>query len=236
VGGPELARLRQPLVHGVHDHHRSRPDQLQRQHRTEADAAGADHDDPFARSRVHHVQDGAGAGHDGAPGDRCDLRWDVVIDLHERALGNYAAFGEAGDAHEVVHLLAACLQTGCAIEQAAGRRGYPSQGTERRPAGAAVPAVPAARPPQGDHPVAGSEAVDPRPDGLDDPRALVAEDDRQLRLQVTGHVMQVAVAHARGEHADQDLARTRVSQVYVLDPERGARLPQHCGPHRSSDI
>ena len=67
--------------------------------------------------------------------------------------------------------------------------------------------------------VPGLDPRDPRPDRLDDARPFVPEDDRQLRLQVAGHVVEVAVAHPGGEDPEGHLADGRLVQIHVLDGE-----------------
>src|SRR5580693_7179002 len=71
---------------------------------------------------------------------------------------------------------------------------------------------------------------------LDDPGALVAEHHRQARLEVAVRDVDVGVAQARVEEADQDLAVPRPVQVELLDLDALTRLVDHgcLGLHRLS--
>src|SRR5262249_21980962 len=90
----------------------------------------------------------------------------------------------------------------------------------------APPAVAADRQERADHVIAGLEAVDARPDFLDDPRALVAADDRGARHDVAMPQVLVGVTQTRGHVADQSLAGLGWIQVkldYVEVPTCSAQ-------------
>ena len=76
--------------------------------------------------------------------------------------------------------------------------------------------------------VAHGQPGDTGSDGLDDPGALVAENDRQSDQAAAAE--QVGVAQARPGDLDQDLAGAGVIQLYLLDGVRRVRGPEHrCG-------
>ena len=115
--------------------------------------------------------------------------------------------------------LIALMQAGRAVHQPVGRREHPAEAAEHRVAGHARLALAAAGPPEQRHPVADRHAVTgPRTDRFDDAGALMADDERELRLQVARHVVQVAVADAGGLDADQDLPGSRLVELDVLQP------------------
>jgi hypothetical protein len=62
-------------------------------------------------------------------------------------------------------------------------------------------------------------------DALDDPAALVAEDDREDDRQPSEPGVVVGVADADGLDPDQDLVVARVVEVELLDRQLRARLP-----------
>ena len=74
--------------------------------------------------------------------------------------------------------------------------------------------------------------VDPRPDGLDDARALVAHDDRARPLPLAVADVEVAVADAGRRHPHEDLARVRVVKA-AASRSSGAALPARSPPPRS---
>jgi hypothetical protein len=79
--------------------------------------------------------------------------------------------------------------------------------------------------------IAGRDVRDVGADRLDDPGALVAEDDRPVPLaELAVCVAQVGVADARSRDADEDFAALRRVELDVLDRHRPARVPEHCRP------
>ena len=80
--------------------------------------------------------------------------------------------------------------------------------------------------------VADGERADVRPDLLDDPRSLVAEDRRRVSGGVgAGGGVEIGVADAAGGEADQDLPRLRLGELDLLDDERLAELLEHRRAH-----
>jgi len=70
--------------------------------------------------------------------------------------------------------------------------------------------------------VTGADEPDARADGLDDARALVAEDDRQGIGERPLDHLEVGVAEPARVDADQDVRRLERSQLDRLDHERSA--------------
>ena len=75
-------------------------------------------------------------------------------------------------------------------------------------------------------------------DGVDDPRALVAEHHRQVVRPHAVHDVEIGAADARGGDAHAHLARLRLAQLDLLDAQRSAatptarRLSSACAQHR----
>ena len=82
----------------------------------------------------------------------------------------------------------------------------------------------------------GTTRVTPSPTSSTIARSLVAEDERELHRDVSGHDMQIGVAEAGVGEADQHLTVARAVEVQFLDLDASADLVQHrrLGLHRSS--
>ena len=216
VDRDDRVRAREP---GAHD-------------RGQPDPAGAEDEQRPAGALPDDIEHGADSGDDGAAGDGGDLRRHPGGDRDDRLLGDHDLLGEARDAHEVVHLGAVEPQPRRAVVgQAAGRGLYAAQLTHDRLPGEAVRATAAARPPQQRNGLACADALDAGADLRDHPRALVPQHDGKRAAQVSGHVVQVAVAHAGGLHADADLAGSRALERHVLKAQRRPDLVQDRGLH-----
>jgi hypothetical protein len=110
----------------------------------------------------------------------------------------------------------------------------PAEAAEDRVARHARLALAAARPPEQSHSVADRDAVTgARTDGLDDASTLMAHHKGELRLQVTRHVVQVAVADTGGVDADQNLLCLRLVELDILKLQRRTDLAQNRRPHRA---
>ncbi len=60
----------------------------------------------------------------------------------------------------------------------------------------------------------------------------MAGDERQLRVgQLAVDDVQVGAADPACEHPEQDLARPRLGDLQILEPQRLARRVQHHRPH-----
>jgi hypothetical protein len=98
-------------------------------------------------------------------------------------------------------------------------------------AGEAIFALPAKHHRARDHVISGLDVVDGAANLFDDSRALVSEHGRRrLRPQpVDG--MQVAMADAAGDDADQDFMVLGLVNFYFFDGERLMRGVENCGFH-----
>src|SRR5580693_649091 len=107
---------------------------------------------------------------------------------------------------------------------------------DRLAPGGAVAAGAAVRDERADDVVAGLYPCHARSHLLDDPGALVAKHHRQARLEVPVRDVDVGVAQARVQVADQDLTVLRPVQVELLDLDALARLVDDgcLGLHRLS--
>ena len=76
----------------------------------------------------------------------------------------------------------------------------------------------------------GGRRLDAGPDGLDDPRALVAEDHRRRPRPLAADHVQVAAAHADGGHAHEHLALARLGHLDLAQLERDAGRAEERGP------
>src|SRR5260370_20322643 len=107
---------------------------------------------------------------------------------------------------------------------------------DRLAPGGAVTADAAVRNEGADDVVTGLHPCHARPHLLDDPGALVAKDHRQACLEVPVRDVDVGVAQARVQVADQNLAVLRPVQVELLDLDALTRLVDDgcLGLHRLS--
>src|SRR6185437_9537525 len=78
-----------------------------------------------------------------------------------------------------------------------------------------------------DHPVPGGQARDAGTGFFDDPRALVAADDRYRGGQVTRDEVLVGMADAAAADGDENLSRLRRIQFDLLDRPVLVPVPQH---------
>ena len=78
------------------------------------------------------------------------------------------------------------------------------------------------------------DGADPRADRFHDPGTLVAEHRGERSEQMAGDDVQVTVANAGGDHADQDLPRLRFLHIEFTDLEPFACFEQYgsLGFHR----
>ena len=83
-----------------------------------------------------------------------------------------------------------------------------------------------------DDPVADPQALDVRPDLLDDSRRRVAQDRRRRRGHVPARAERVGDADVDGGDAHDDLVRLGRAQLDVLDHERPSDALQDCSAHR----
>ena len=75
----------------------------------------------------------------------------------------------------------------------------------------------------------GATERDALADALDDARALVAEHGRRIARGISaGGGVEVGVADAAGDQADEHLAGAWLGEIDLLDGERGAELLEDC--------
>jgi hypothetical protein len=74
--------------------------------------------------------------------------------------------------------------------------------------------------------IPGLDIRDARPHRLDHPRALVAKDCRQRRLEIALDHVQIAVADPSRRHVDQDLASPWFRHVHEFDRHALLRFEQ----------
>jgi hypothetical protein len=75
--------------------------------------------------------------------------------------------------------------------------------------------------------VAGLYVSHAGPDRGDDPGPFVAQNGWKRRTQIALHDVEVAVADATRRHVHQDLARSRVRDVHLLDRKLPLPFEQH---------
>ncbi len=159
----------------------------------------------------------------------------VVVDLDRRVLVDHAVLAEgAEDAHGAVLAAGPGEREMLAGQVALQDRRAPV--ADRLAPGGAVAADAAVRDERADDMVTGLHPGHARPNLLDDPGALVAEHHRQACLEVPVRDVDVGMAQARVQVADQDLAVLRAVQVELLDLDALARLVDDgcLGLHRLS--
>ena len=101
---------------------------------------------------------------------------------------------------------------------------------EVRAVAAAVDALAALRREQRHDVVARRDRRDVRADALDDACALVPEHGRRVAGRVgAGRRVEVGVADAARDEADEHLTRARLGELDLLHDERPAELLEHCG-------
>ena len=82
-----------------------------------------------------------------------------------------------------------------------------------------------------DHVIAGLDRGDRVADRLDDTGRLVPENRGNLRRQRAVDTMQIAMADAARDGADEDLVPARIIDLDIFDRERLIDRAKHCGFH-----
>ena len=192
-----------------------------------ADAAAADDGNAAATGRTAGVDRRTDAGHHAAPEQADRSRAGLGVDLGALAGGDEGLLGEGADAEGRAQLGAGHLPVG-ERHPLGGVVG--GEAVLRLPALAGA-ALPAHRAPVEDHEVTGRDVGDALPDGLDDPRRLVTEQERELVVDAALAVVQVGVADPAGLHLHDRLARPGIRDVDGDDLDGGALAHGHDGLH-----
>jgi hypothetical protein len=148
-------------------------------------------------------------------------------DLHQGVLVHEHLLGVAGDVGELVDRRAVHPQLG-RLGLGVARRAV---GTEVRLPGQALVALAAVDGEAGDHVVARLDVGHVRADRLDDTRGLVAEDGGRGEGVVAVDEVQVAVADAGADGADEHLVGERLVDLHLFDRERLLRAVEDGGFH-----
>ena len=129
-------------------------------------------------------------------------------------------------------LLAVSLEPGRAVGQVALALLLADRHAQVGPLIAAVHAFSALGREQGDHVIADLERADSLADRLDHAGSLVPEHGRRVARGIdAGGGVEVGVADAAGDEADQRLARLRIAKADLLHDEGLAELLEYRGTH-----
>ena len=239
VGRPVVARHPEPLLGEVDRDDPARVREPAPDDRAEADEPAAEHDAGRAGLDLGRVERRSDSGREPARERRTALERRLGRDLRQRDLREHRVLGERGRAHEVAQRLAAPGEARRAVREVAEPLLVADRDAAVGARIAAVLALAALRRKESDDVVARPQRRDVLADGLDDARALVTEDARHVaaRIGARGRV-QVRVADAAGDEADERLSRLRLGEVHVLDDERLPELLEHCGadPHAAPSV
>ena len=172
------------------------------------------------------------AGREAAGEEAGVLERRLGVDLRQGDLRHHRVLGEGRAAHEVADPVAVARDPGGAVGKEALVLLLADRHAEVGPGVEAVDALAALGREEGDDVVAGGEGGDVGADPLDDAGALVAEHGRRVARGVgAGGGVEVGVADAAGDEADEHLAGPRLGQLDLLDRERLPELLQHRGAH-----
>ena len=193
----------------------------------EPDRAAADHAHAGALPHGGGVQHGADAGCDRAPDQAGLLRGQLRRQRHEGRTVHDRAGAERPGWESAGHLSAVGEP-----HPRTGARRSPAEMT--RPAGAPG-ALAARRAPADDDVIARPDPFDALADGLDHPRALVADQNGQLMSPAAGlDDVQVRVADAARLDLDERLARPGLVELELGDLEAALRGQDSAAIHDSS--
>ncbi len=200
--------------------------------RAPANAAPITHDSPTPPRPMTATVDPAGTAavlhyrpdtrRHGTPDERGDLGRNAVGQGHDRRCrhdlrAGHGADREVGEDRRPIGPRQAGRAVGLAMTKRR-RPGAQPLASALALATAQARRVPAERNRPPDHP-----GVEAGTDRRDDPRALVAHDDRAGPLPVAVAHVQVGVAHAGRRHPDQNLARSGIGEPEGLDAGRDPR-------------
>ena len=233
VGGPPAQRVLELLRPAVDRDDRRRAGQPRSGNHVEADAAAADHADPFADPHPGGAGDRSDARHHPAAQQRRLPERDVGRDRNRTTRGNHRELCEAGHHQRMLeHGAVGRVQARAPLQQQA-RGAVAGRRSAQRPVSRAARLTDTARRHEAKRDViARSESVDVLSDRLDDARSLVAEHHRPAAgPEPAVRQMQVGVADARGGDAHEHLATPRRLQQHRLDAHRTTRLAEHASPH-----
>src|ERR1700733_12967491 len=199
-------------------------------------AAAADHADAVTDPHAGGVGHGAEAGHDPAPEQRRLPEGNLSRDGNRRGRRHDGVFGEARDAEPVLECRSVgAAQPRCAIRERARERVASGRLAQCQTPGTARAAAAARGDERKNDVIADGDAGHAVAKCFDDPRPLVAEDDRPAPWaeHAVGEV-QVGVADAGGGDPHQDLVRAWSVEQHPLGRDGQARFAQHGGAHLHS--
>ncbi len=197
----------------------------------QADPSATDHRDGRAGRNLRGVEDRTHTGQDAAAEEAGAGERECGVDLHHVVLAHEHVLGEATQCHELVNGAAHVVQArGCV-----GSPGVVIGEAPVRLPGHAVRTVPAEHGQARDDVVTGPQVADTGADRLDDPGRFVPEDERHGEgHSVAAQGVDVAVAHTGCNHADVDLADSRLVDVDVDDLRCSRHRVDDRGAHQSN--
>src|SRR5207249_2258338 len=222
----EPARERELLGHDVDGDDPGRTREHAALDAAETDAAQTEDRHRRAGLDLRPVHDRADARHDPAADERRAVERHARVDRDGALLADH---GPLGEGRRVGDLVGGPAVHGERLGVLGVRRVAALGGAPRLAGGAAA----AVREGREDDRVALLDGGDTRADGLDDPRPLVAEDDRcRIGNRTVDHA-QVRVAEPRRLDRDTDLAGARVLDAHVLDRNWTAASMVDGGAHHA---
>jgi hypothetical protein len=231
LGRALSARKLEPVVGEVDADDPLRALEAAARDRAEADHAGAEDDAGRAGLHFRGVHRRAEAGREAAGEEASAFERRLAGHLRERDLGHHGVLGERRGAHEVADRLAARVrEPGRPVRKEALVLLLADREAEVRALVAAVEALAALRREERDDVVARLDRLDPFPDLLDDAGTLVPEHRGRVarRVGARGRV-EVGVADAARDEADERLAGARLRELHFLHRERRTELLENGG-------
>jgi hypothetical protein len=193
----------------------------------EADAATTDHDDGRTRFHLGSVNDGADAREDTAADQGRAVQRHVRTNLHNGILMHEHLLGERRQVRELMNQLALQPEPFSLARRQLDVDALAQIG----PARDALRAAAAEHRKTGDDVIAFPDVHDIRADRFDHSGRFMSRCiGRRIGIGPVGE-MQVGMADAGESGADQDLTRTGLSDLHVLDRDGLVCLPDHGGFH-----
>ena len=205
--------------------------------RRESDPTAPDDGDRLAGCHLRGTEHGSETGGDPAADQGRLVERHVAGDLHERVLVDEHLLGKRRQMEELLDdFPVGSVQTG-RLARSPHQLGVLVLAQRQVPVGA-LRAVTAECRQAGDDVITRLDVADHRPDGFDDAGRLVPEHGRALIGVLALHEVQVAVAETSRDGANENLSRSRLTDLDVFDLEMardvvensGAHLPNVCAP------